>query len=55
MTAPVIPVDVVLLMLLVLVIADLTDALEGARQAVAEEQDSHAAYRLANPPRRAAQ
>lgn len=35
-------------------IADLTDALEGARQSVAAEQESHAAYRLANPPRKGA-
>ena len=52
MSAPVIPVDVALLMLLVVVISNLTDALEGARQSVVDEQESHAAYRLANPPRK---
>ncbi|MEU1787040.1 hypothetical protein ABZ553_14440 [Streptomyces sparsogenes] len=36
------------------VIADLTDALDGARAAVVAEQESHAAYRLANPPSRTA-
>ena len=54
MNAPLIAVDPALLMLLVLVIADLTDALDGARQSVMAEQESHAAYRLANPPSRTA-
>lgn len=34
------------------VIADLADALDGARAAVLAEQESHAAYRLTNPPSR---
>lgn len=52
MSAPLLAVPPALLILLVLVISDLTDALEGARQAVTAEQESHAAYRVANPPRK---
>lgn len=52
MSAPLLAVPPALLILLVLVISDLTDALEGARQSVAAEQESHAAYRLANPPKK---
>ncbi|MCQ8831849.1 hypothetical protein [Streptomyces malaysiensis] len=52
MSAPLIAVDPALLMLLVIRIAVLTDAVDAARQAVEAEQESHSAYRLANPPRR---
>ncbi|WP_186319239.1 hypothetical protein [Streptomyces sp. SAJ15] len=49
---PPIAIDPVLLMLLVVRIAVLTDQVEAARAAVDAEQDAHQAYRLANPPRR---
>ncbi|MER7788598.1 hypothetical protein [Streptomyces sp. NPDC097640] len=51
MNAPLM-VDPVLFILLVLVIADLTDALDSCRTNVEAEQASHAAYRLTNPPRK---
>ncbi|OMI34466.1 hypothetical protein [Streptomyces sparsogenes] len=52
MSTPLIAMPPALLILLVVIIADLTDALDGARAAVVAEQESHAAYRLANPPRK---
>lgn len=53
MSAPLIAMDVALLVILLRIVADLTDSLESCRANVVAEQESHAAYRLANPPRRA--
>ncbi|MFE9003174.1 hypothetical protein ACFYOY_13680 [Streptomyces sp. NPDC007875] len=54
MSAPLIAIDVALLVILLRIVTDLADSLESCRANVAAEQDEHSAYRLANPPRREA-